>query len=130
MNLLRLLLGAKKDEPLGRQGEEEAARFLRQQGYRILERNLRLKLGEIDLLCEDPNGGALVVVEVKTRQGDAVPAEANITAAKKRKLVTLAQVLGCRPEYRDRPLRIDVVAVHLPAGGRPTIRHHVNAVTR
>ncbi|MFG0253164.1 MAG: YraN family protein [Phycisphaerales bacterium JB038] len=129
MNPLRLLLGARPTDTLGRRGETVAARHLRRQGYRILQRNLRLKLGEVDLLCQDPDGRTLVIVEVKTRRADAVPAEANITAAKKRKLITLAQALGGQPDHRERPLRIDVVAVHLPDRGKPTIRHHVNAIT-
>jgi len=51
---------------LGRRGERRAAWFYRLRGYRIVERNLRMRGGEIDLIVR--RGGLLVFVEVKTRQ--------------------------------------------------------------
>ncbi len=50
----------------GKKGEELAAKFLCKNGYTILERNFRLKLGEIDLVCKKSN--TIVFVEVKTRK--------------------------------------------------------------
>ena len=49
-------------------GEKYAAKFLKQQGYKILEKNYRNKLGEIDLIARD--GGEIVFVEVKARSAD------------------------------------------------------------
>jgi putative endonuclease len=51
---------------LGRLGEDEAAAHLRRLGFRIVERNLRTRHGEIDLIAFD--GKTLVIVEVKTRR--------------------------------------------------------------
>ena len=53
---------------LGSEGERAAAAFLEARGYRILERNYRTKLGELDLIAED--GDTLVFVEVKVRRND------------------------------------------------------------
>jgi putative endonuclease len=49
----------------GARGENLAAAFLRQQGYRILKRNVRTPFGEIDIICRE--GAMLVFVEVKSR---------------------------------------------------------------
>jgi putative endonuclease len=54
---------------LGQEGEERAAQFLVQKGYRILERNYRTRSGEIDLIALHKD--EVVFVEVKTRTSDA-----------------------------------------------------------
>ena len=51
---------------LGRMGERRAAWFYRLRGYSIVERNLRLNAGEIDLIVR--RGNTVAIVEVKTRQ--------------------------------------------------------------
>lgn len=91
----------------------------------MVDRNLTIGPAEADLICIDPDGRTLVIVEVKTRRvGGAVraspPAEANITAHKRRMLAGVARAVRTRTGWTDRPVRIDVVAVDLPArGGRP-----------
>jgi putative endonuclease len=52
----------------GRKSEEAAARFLEQAGYRVVARNWRHPLGEIDLIAYD--GPTLVFIEVKARRSD------------------------------------------------------------
>ncbi len=51
---------------LGRAGERRAAWFYRLRGYHIIDRNVRLTAGEIDLVVR--RGATLVIAEVKTRQ--------------------------------------------------------------
>jgi putative endonuclease len=51
---------------LGRRGERRAAWFYRLRGYRIVDRNVRSRSGEIDLVVR--RGKTLVICEVKTRQ--------------------------------------------------------------
>jgi len=114
-------------------GEDEATRLMKKRGYKILARNLRLKMGEIDILCLDPRTGCMVVVEVKARvrKSNATPnPEASITAAKKRKLRSLARAISKRDAYRGRPIRIDVVAVEfgVTPGSPPAVRHYESAV--
>src|ERR1700704_4949873 len=53
-----------KKDPLGERGENVAARELRNKGYRILTRNFKCVMGEIDIVARD--GKTLVFVEVKT----------------------------------------------------------------
>ena len=50
----------------GDQGEEVAAQYLEKHGCRILERQFRTKVGEIDIIAEED--GVLLFVEVKTRR--------------------------------------------------------------
>lgn len=50
----------------GRLGEEAAAKLLEASGYRILERNYRSKMGEVDIIAS--KGAMLSFIEVKTRQ--------------------------------------------------------------
>ncbi len=60
--------GENQAQKLGKRGERIAARYLRQNGYRILYRNFRAKRGgEVDLVCRDKREAMLVFVEVKTR---------------------------------------------------------------
>ena len=50
---------------LGREGEDAAEAYLKKKGYRIVEKNFRCKLGEIDIIAE--LGGVVVFIEVKAR---------------------------------------------------------------
>lgn len=119
----------RKRQPLGARAEREAARYLRRRGFRVLARNLRTRLGEIDLLAED-RAGVIRVVEVKAGVGESPPPEVHVNAAKQRKLTALAgQWLQRRPELRGRAVRFDVIAVVWPEGADvPTrLTHHENA---
>src|SRR5262245_50338456 len=98
--------------PLGRLGEQIAARYLEARGFEILERNLRSRLGEIDLVARD--GATLVFVEVKTRRGHpADPPQAGVDARKRTRLARLALDYLARAWLRDLSCRFDVVAVTL-----------------
>lgn len=120
---------------LGAEGEAEAARHLRGLGYRVLRKNLRTRAGEVDLLCETPDGRTLVVVEVKTRaagsgaRGPSSPPERNVGAEKRARLVAMARSITRSGRWRGRPVRIDVVAIEVGGSrGEPVVRHHVDAV--
>jgi putative endonuclease len=123
---------------LGGRGERLAARLLRRQGYQILGRNVRVSVGEADIVCVAPDRTTVVVVEVKTRlRGESVSAkgnmmapEASVHAHKRRKLAAVANALVRANGWSDRPVRIDVVAIEWPEAGRPAVRHHIGAVSR
>src|SRR5277367_5589431 len=63
-----LLGGNNSHDPLGQRSENVAARFLRNHGYKIIHRNFRCDVGELDIVAKD--GKTLVFVEVKTRADD------------------------------------------------------------
>jgi putative endonuclease len=99
-----------KKKELGANGEEIAVRFLKNRGYRILERNYRTKLGEIDIIAEQ--GRDLVFIEVKTRSATRYgsPLE-SVTVPKQRKLARVAQEYVSKRGCRNRPARFDVVGI-------------------
>lgn len=131
-------LGGERD-PLGPAGERLAARLLRRGGYLILGRNVRVPMGEADIVAVTPDRKTVVIVEVKTRRiGTGLPGEggispeqrapeASVTAEKRSKLVLIARHLARANRWKQPP-RIDVVAVEWPAGAKPVLRHHVGAV--
>ena len=109
--------------PLDQRGERAAERLLKRQGYRIVGRRERSRLGELDLVAVD--GRTVVFVEVKTRQSLAAgePAEA-VDAAKQQRVARAAWGYLKRHGLLDYPARFDVVAVYWPAGARqPNCRH-------
>jgi putative endonuclease len=112
---------------LGAFGERVAAAHLEAKGYRIRARNFRCREGEIDIVAED--GDCLVFVEVRTRRGDAfgTPAE-SVTAAKERRLLTVAKAY--LQEHPDVPAnqRIDVVGVELSRGRLLAVQHSEGAI--
>jgi Holliday junction resolvase-like predicted endonuclease len=94
-------------------------------------------VGEADLVCLDPDGSTVVIVEVKTRwpqaagseQGASIAPEASVHTAKRRKLLAVARTLVNANGWQGRAVRIDVVAVEWQGGRRaPVVRHHVDAV--
>jgi putative endonuclease len=95
---------------LGRKGEDRAARFLIDQGYKILERNYRTRSGEIDLIAL--HNGEVVFVEVKTRTSDAFGApELAVTPQKQRKMIKAALGYITYKKLHQVPCRFDVVAI-------------------
>jgi len=97
---------------LGKLGEEIATNYLRKNGYQILTKNFRSKLGEIDIIGLDH--GVLVFVEVKTRWSRKFgPPEEAVTPWKLRSIIKTAQYFKMlHPEFPE-SLRIDVVAISL-----------------
>ena len=101
---------------LGKLGEALAARELERRGYRIVERNWRCPVGELDIVAE--KAGARVFVEVRARRGDRFGTpEESITPIKRAKLLEVAQTYLDEHAEQDREWRIDVVAVELSPRG-------------
>jgi len=96
----------------GDYGETLACEFLKKQGFKILQRNFRIKGGEIDIIAQQ--GGDLVFVEVKTRHSIDFghPTEA-VTPWKIRFLVRASQFYLMEKGQLNHPFRLDVVTVDL-----------------
>ncbi len=123
--------GKKGTSELGKRGEMIAAARLQRSGYRVVAKNVRTRIGEIDLICEAPDKQTVVVVEVKTRrrgEGDRPPAEASITRRKGAKLAALTRWMRRSNGWENRPVRIDVISVEMLATGKTDVRHVQGAI--
>ena len=109
---------------LGKRGERRAAWFYRLRGYRIVERNLRMRGGEIDLVVR--RGGMLVFVEVKTRQ--SVAAGYGVDAVGRRKklqIISLTSAYLARHPH-DGEVRHDILSLFW-TGWRFVVSHYPDA---
>ncbi len=115
------------NQSLGHWGEESACRYLQGKGYKILERNFRNKLGEIDLIARD--GFKICFIEVKTRKSlhYGAPFEA-VGSTKQHKMVQVAlSYLKYKLYTTDVLARFDVVSVYQNPQGPAIVEHIVNA---
>ncbi|MCA8999127.1 MAG: YraN family protein [Planctomycetaceae bacterium] len=110
----------------GDRGERAAAQYLKRLGYRILARQSRSRIGEIDLIALD--GDTIVFVEVKTRSSHVKghPVEA-VDIAKQKQLTRAALAWMKQRRLLGRRGRFDVVAITWRDGERPVVEHFQNA---
>lgn len=113
------------NQAIGKKGEDLAADYLRKQGYRIIERNFRIRGGEIDIVATD--NGILAYIEVKTRSNHAYGLPEESVGFHKLRFLERASKFY-RARRRNLPIqeRIDVVAVDL-SEKEPQIRLIKNA---
>lgn len=92
---------------LGRAGEELAAQYLAREGLEILERNFRVREGEIDLVARD--GDIIVFVEVKTRRGRefGLPVE-SVDEKKQERIRRVAEIFLAGKDWMEREVRFDI----------------------
>ena len=111
----------------GKFGEDKAADFLKKNGYSVIERNFRCRMGEIDIIAETDE--YLVFVEVKTRKNDSFgQAREYVTFSKQQKIKKTA-LMYLTYHDSDKQPRFDVIEVYIPEGffGKVTINHLENA---
>jgi putative endonuclease len=107
---------------LGKKAESLAEAFFREKGYQILERNYRVRCGEIDLILEDH--ARLVFVEVKCRTSSkyGLPQE-SITYHKKRHIIRVAKCYLQKKGNIEKEIRFDVLAIRFHNSKNPVIEH-------
>ncbi len=110
---------------LGREGEEIAERYLKKQGFKLLERNYRCPMGELDLIALDRK--VLVFVEVRTRTSDSLgsPLE-SVDRRKQRQIIKKALFFLSQKRLHDRYARFEVIGISME-GGEPVVEHIRNA---
>ena len=96
---------------LGNTGENIAAKFLENRGYKILDRNYRIRSAEIDIIAELDS--TIIFVEVKTRKNlnHGNPAEA-VNLRKQKKIIEAASVFLQDERFSDCACRFDIVEVY------------------
>jgi len=111
----------------GNRSENAAARYLRQQGFRILTRNYTCSLGELDLVALD--GPCIVFVEVRsTSSADVEQPAQSVDETKQKRLTQLALHYLAKHKLLNQPARFDVLVISWPAKKRqPRIVHYRQA---
>ena len=106
---------------LGRAGEVKAAEFLKKKGLKILEKNYKTHIGEIDIIAKDNH--TIVFIEVKTRADDffGAPSEA-VNRKKQEKYYKVALEYLTKTSNNDSLCRFDVIEIE-----NGQINHIVNA---
>lgn len=97
---------------LGAKGEEVALQFLLKRGYSILEKNFRLRMGEIDIIAS--KGGCIIFAEVKSRRSLSFgyPCEA-VDLRKQRKILLVAKSYIHMKRLYDADCRFDIIEVYI-----------------
>ena len=97
---------------IGNEGENIAATELTRRGCRIIERNFRCRIGEIDIIAE--KDGILIFVEVKARRSARFgrPSEA-VNWVKQQKIIKTSQSYLLYRKIENQPCRFDVVEVYI-----------------
>lgn len=94
----------------GHKGEDVACDYLKRQGYKILERNYRIRGGEIDIVAKE--GETLVFIEVKTRWSHEYgPPSESMTPWKIKYLLKTARFYVQKIGWGDKEYRLDFVGV-------------------
>lgn len=94
----------------GDQGEDLACKYLKNLGYQIIERNYRIRGGEIDIVARD--GDTLVFVEVKARfSHDFGPPAESMTPWKIKTLLKTAMFYVLKVNWGNREYRLDFVSI-------------------
>ncbi|MBT5794972.1 MAG: YraN family protein [Deltaproteobacteria bacterium] len=111
---------------LGRESENAAEAYFKKKGYRIIEKNFRCKLGEIDIIADQ--GGELVFIEVEARADHQYGHPFNaVTPTKQRKIIKVAQSFLAKHQLLEKRTRFDVVGLTADSEGTFTIELLENA---
>jgi uncharacterized protein (TIGR00252 family) len=113
---------------LGKRGEDLAVSYLQKHGFRIIERNFKVRYGEIDIVSVV--GDILVFVEVKTRIGEKFgkPEEA-VTPRKLREVIQTAEYYKMCHDGLPDAMRIDVIGIELTPEGDIVSFNHIQSIT-
>lgn len=107
----------------GKLGEEIALKYIISKGGKVIEKNYRTKMGEVDIIAK--LNGELVFVEVKSRSNInyGYPAE-SVNYKKKRKITNVAKYYILDNSLENLSIRFDVIEIYF---NEKKINHIVNA---
>ena len=94
---------------LGKEGEEEAAKYLINQGYSLRNRNWRSGRKELDIVAEKDN--EIIIVEVKTRKNTDFAEPQDAVDEKKIHWIVAATDAYLRKYRLDLPVRFDIITI-------------------
>lgn len=117
----------KGGEGVGLAGENLAADYLEEKGYRIVARRVRFRRGELDLVAR--RGAEWVFVEVKARTGASYgTAVDGLTPEKARRMTRAVTEYVQLHRLENSPIRCDLIAVDFSSDGSPAIEHYPAAI--
>lgn len=96
---------------LGKWGEDEAALYLEDEGYVIIDRDWKIGKRDLDILALSPDGKTLAVVEVKTRSGDEYQQPEEAVDGRKMRNLAIAANAYVKKHQVDKELRFDIISV-------------------
>lgn len=112
-------------QQLGKSGEELAADLLKRNGYKIIARNYRTKLGEIDIIASDKD--TVCFIEVKLRSSDRFGTPQEAVLNKKQRQISKASLLYLKDNnLLNKKARFDVVSI-IYSQGKPNLNLIKNA---
>lgn len=123
--------GTTNEKSLGRLGEDLAVEYFKGLGYKILDRNIREKFGEIDILAKD-GSQTIHFAEVKTISAgyadwSGMEPEDNLSRSKLQKMKKMADwYMGSHPEFAG-DYQLDLVAIKIEEEtGKKLVRFYPN----
>jgi putative endonuclease len=119
----------KTDVPLGQHGEDLACKYLRQRGLKILARNYRCPVGEIDIIayCQRTSkiatADTILFIEVKTRHSDRYTApEETVSEDQQIHIKKAAAYYLTQRDIGDTNVRYDILGILITPAG-PKVSH-------
>jgi putative endonuclease len=99
-----------KRQQYGKESESVAVRYLKKNGYKILEQNYRNKIGEIDIIAKDKK--TLAFVEVKATRTDSFGSPKWAVTPKKQRKISMVALYYLKTTKQNKvKARFDVVAI-------------------
>ena len=113
----------------GQHGERKAARFLKRNGYRILDKNWRQGRYELDIVAEKQ--GCIVFVEVRGRTLNGLQSGFDSINSKKKRAIKYAANAYRRAHSGIRTYRFDVISIDWTSDGQiKALNHYENVAMR
>ena len=120
-------MSEKNKRDIGKEGEDIAAKFLKEKGFEIIERNYHYSnVGEIDIVAKVRNQTVFVEVKARINLEFGEP-EYAITPKKIKQIKKMAELYLYDKGIEEIDCRFDVIAVVLGEGKNPQIKHYVTA---
>ena len=95
----------------GKIGENMAVRYLKNNGYQIIQRNFECKQGEIDIIAKEKEEYVFIEVKTRTNIKYGKPKEA-VDKTKKKHLYGAVEYYTYLKKIENRPIRIDVIEIY------------------
>ena len=96
---------------IGKIGEELAVKYLKGNGYEIIERNFECKQGEIDIIAKDKEKYVFIEVKTRTNENYGRPKEA-VNQVKKKHIYKSTECYTYTHNIENEPIRIEVIEIY------------------